>query len=154
MPAVVTSVLLVATLAAAPDRAGPGYLGVSVRAAAGGLQVLRVVAGGPCAAAGVRAGDVLTALGAQRLRAVADLDRGLSSVAAAQSLRLTLWRGGRSLQLEVRAQRPPAAAEPPPVVRARPAAVPARDVQAEVRALRAELAALRRLLERLRGRRE
>ena len=161
MPAALA--LTIFALAAAPCSrcAGPGYLGVSVRAAARGLEVLRVVEGGPCAAAGVRRGDVLSKLGGRRLRAVEDLDRGLAAAGDARRLALELWRGGRSVKLTVRTdRRPPApsalapSASPSPSLGARARTPSARELETKVRALRDELAALRVLVERLRRARE
>jgi S1-C subfamily serine protease len=133
--------------ALAPPLPEPGFLGVHVRAARGGLEVLGLVEGGPCAAAGVRVGDVLVRLGSSRLRSVADLDRALAATGSSRRVGLELRRASRAVRLELATGRRPAA-----VRRARPPAArpPADDVRAELRALRAELVELRALLDRLR----
>jgi S1-C subfamily serine protease len=133
--------------ALAPPLPEPGFLGVHVRAARGGLEVLGLVEGGPCAAAGVRVGDVLVRLGSSRLRSVADFDRALAATGSSRRVGLELRRASRAVRLELATGRRPAAVRPAPPPAARP---PADDVRAELRALRAELVELRALLDRLR----
>lgn len=136
--------------ALAPPLPEPGFLGVHVRAARGGLEVLELVEGGPCAAAGVRVGDVLVRLGSSRLRSVADLDRALAATGSSRRVGLELRRASRAVRLELATGRRPAAVRPARPARPPAARPPADDVRAELRALRAELVELRALLTRLR----
>lgn len=144
MPVTLALILVAAALPPPRGAPEPGFLGVSVRAAAAGLEVMEVVAGGPCAAAGVRPGDVLSSLDQQRLRSVADLDRALQAAGASRPLIVQLWRGGRQERLQVTLARRSVGAEPGLEAPA------ARDLRREVRAIRAELEELRALLARLR----
>lgn len=137
--------LVAAALSAPPPE--PGFLGVHVRAARGGLEVLGLVDGGPSAGVGVLVGDVLVRLGASRLRSVADLDHALAATGSSRRVGLELRRAGRAVCLEVATGRRPAPRRPARPPATRPAAD---DVRAELRALRAELIELRLLLERLR----
>ncbi len=103
------------------------YLGLAVeevlfpaaRARALGLDTNRGVAiravepGGPAAAAGLRAGDVLVAVGGQRVETVADLHRALDAEAIGTDVELALLRSAESLRRMAR----------PTELRVRPVAV-------------------------------
>jgi serine protease Do len=61
-----------------------------------GVLVADVEPGGPAAAAGLRPGDILLDLDAMPLRGRQELNRALARAAPAQTVRLTLWRNGRT----------------------------------------------------------
>ena len=78
------------------------YLGVVVSAARGGLQVVHVVPDSPAAGAGVRAGDILSAVGGKPLRATTDLDRALALHAPGDRTALLTSRGRHRATRSVR----------------------------------------------------
>ena len=72
-----------------------------------GALVRRVRRKSPAEAAGVERGDVVTRVDSQALGSARDFFERLERTTAGQSLRLALWRDGRSLERVVRAQRLP-----------------------------------------------
>lgn len=66
-----------------------------------GVRVDRVVAGGPAAAAGLQAGDILVEADGTALTDTADLSERLQSLAPGASLRLRVWRSGQWLEREL-----------------------------------------------------
>jgi serine protease Do len=98
-----------------------GYLGVQIgtltpdmREALGldeavtGAYVNDVTPGGPAAAAGLRAEDVVTEMNGEAVRNNTDLTRRVGQARAGDTLRLTILREGRRIQVNVRAgARPP-----------------------------------------------
>ncbi len=90
------------------------YLGVQVQAmseelaqsfgleAARGVLVADVQPDGPAAAAGLQAGDVVLAFGGRTLHHVHDLQLFASMAEAGKEVELSLWRGGKPLQVRVK----------------------------------------------------
>lgn len=137
--------------------AGPrGYLGIAVLPSKDGLRIDRVLAGGPAAAAGVRAGELLQSIGDLPVGGMTELDRLLADIEPGQRIALGLRSedGVRSVLVEVgrrHGSAPEQAAPPKPEAQAKqPAAKPPVDLEAELEALRAELRELRRQVEELR----
>ncbi len=95
-----------------------GWLGVSVqelpadaprpaRGHAGGVGVIDVDRTGPASRAGLRAGDIVLAVDGTPVDTASDLIKAVSSVAPGGSVRLTLRRSGRELDLSVAVGRRP-----------------------------------------------
>lgn len=74
------------------DDAGPGEKGV---------KVVSVSPGGPAAEAGVKSGDVVTAMDGKALASGRDLIAGMRSVEPGQSVKLDLRRDGKSVKVAV-----------------------------------------------------
>lgn len=142
-----------------------GYLGLGVHETDGAVVVDRVLPESPAARAGLRAGDVITRFGDDRVLALGDLDAALRRTPAGRQVVLALRREGGDRSVSVTLGERPAAgaaatSAPAPVPDAgdKPAAAGAvghrgksdADVESELAALRAELAELRRQLEALR----
>jgi S1-C subfamily serine protease len=99
----------------AHGRVRRGYLGIAAQrrpleprvaralglAAAAGVEIASVEPTGPAAAAGLRAGDVILALGEQAVGAVDDLHRLLASSAPGSPAALRVVRGERVLEVTV-----------------------------------------------------
>jgi S1-C subfamily serine protease len=66
-----------------------------------GVVVLSVVAGGPATKAGVRRGDVITALGSTRIGSDADLLGALRTTKPGQTVDLHVSRGGKTTTLRI-----------------------------------------------------
>lgn len=66
-----------------------------------GARVVAVQPGGPAAAAGLRPGDVITAVDDTRITGPSDVINAVERAGVGRSLRLRLLRGGESLQLMV-----------------------------------------------------
>ncbi len=141
-----------------PRPAAPGYLGVRVRVLGRELVVAEVMDDSPCAAIGVREGDVLVQLGGRRLGSLRQLGAALSAAGAGRDVQLRVRRGHRMQARTVRLGAAPAASpdpqrpfwDQPP---ARPAARDRRTWQ-QLQELRRELEELRRRLDRAERRRE
>jgi serine protease Do len=85
-----------------------GWLGIQIQpvtddiadslglSAARGALVTSPQADAPAAAAGVQAGDVVTALNGQDVRDPRDLSRRIAAIAPGEEVELTLWRDGES----------------------------------------------------------
>ncbi len=97
----------------AQQAARPAKLGVAIAAAESiaakkgldlprGAFVGRVNAGSPAAAAGLRAGDVITELAGQPIGSDGDVHRVMANVRPGQNLDLTIWRDGKTLNSTVR----------------------------------------------------
>jgi S1-C subfamily serine protease len=65
----------------------------------GGALVLRVEPGGAAEAAGLEAGDVITAIGGESIEDLHHLHRVLMRRRIGDAVDVTLWRDGRSLSL-------------------------------------------------------
>jgi S1-C subfamily serine protease len=91
----------------AAAQAGKGYLGLALREAGDGVVVDKVRADGPAKPAGVEEGDIVTSVGDQNVKALADLDRFLARAKPGQKVTLGLRRGDetRSVSL-VMGERP------------------------------------------------
>lgn len=101
-----------------------GYLGVEIgnltteyREALGlgddiqGAYVNSVTPGGPADRAGVQAGDIVVELNGQSIRNNTDLTRRVGQAAPGDTLRLTVLREGRRMQLNVRSGTRPSPSE-------------------------------------------
>ena len=80
------------------------YLGISTGDASGtttGALIGSVVSGGPAARAGVKAGDIVTAIGTTRVTGSSDLVGALAGHVPGDKVQLTLRRGGETLHLTV-----------------------------------------------------
>ena len=88
-----------------------GWLGISVQDAPGdsahGASVGGVDRNGPAARAGLRAGDVVTAVDGAPVEHTNDLIRAVSAVPPGGSIRLTVQRGGRQVDVAVTVGRRP-----------------------------------------------
>ena len=101
-PLVAWTLALVAALSAAP-----GWLGVLLEAGATRPVVAEVIPGSPAAAAGLRPGDIVTAVGTIRVRDVAGFAAAMRRYDAGETLRLRLERAGAEVRVEaVLARRP------------------------------------------------
>ena len=83
-------------------KATHALIGVTVADGNAGARIRSVNAGGPAAAAGLRAGDVVTALDAQRIDSAQALVAAVRSHAPGQTVHLTYRRGGASHTVSVR----------------------------------------------------
>ncbi len=87
------------------------YLGVQLGDAAGGAQVGGVTAGGPAADAGLRAGDVVTAIQGKKVASSDALVAAINDHAPGDEVTLSVRRDGDSRELQVKlATRPSTAA--------------------------------------------
>ncbi|MBN1488274.1 MAG: trypsin-like peptidase domain-containing protein, partial [Phycisphaerae bacterium] len=78
-----------------------GVLGVRIGpGAVEGLSIVDVIAGSPAQAAGIEAGDELTAIDDAPVRDPAELARRMAFRAAGEAVALTVRRGGRPLHLD------------------------------------------------------
>jgi serine protease Do len=71
------------------------------RADTRGVLIADVEPGGPAAAAGLRAGDILLRLGATPLGSPADLERTLAASAPGRTAQLDFWRNQRSAAVRI-----------------------------------------------------
>ena len=80
-----------------------------------GVLITGVLQGGPAALAGVRPGDVVTAVGIRPVQSTADLLKAVAALKPQSAARLSMLRNGQRLDLEVKVgQRPtPASASEP-----------------------------------------
>ena len=105
----------------APAQSGKGYLGLAVKETADGVVVENVRADGPAKAAGVEAGDILTSVGDQLVKALGDLDRFLARAKPGQKVTLGLRRGEETRSVSLRMGEWPAQIDVVPVAPIRPA---------------------------------
>ncbi|MBN9622120.1 MAG: PDZ domain-containing protein, partial [Actinobacteria bacterium] len=79
------------------------YLGVSTGTATetAGAQVAEVVQGSPAAEAGLRQGDVITALGEEKIASTEDLVAAIAAREPGETVTLEVERNGRSTALKV-----------------------------------------------------
>ncbi len=88
-----------------------GFIGASILdlppGTGTGAGVAAVVLGAPAAQAGLRPGDVITAVDGKPVGSATDVIRRVIRAQAGHRLRLTVQRDGRSTSVEVRAQRRP-----------------------------------------------
>jgi serine protease Do len=92
-----------------------GWLGVSVQQAGprgSGVAIASVERTGPAARAGVRPGDVVTAVNGQKVETTQGLIRAVAAIAPGGSAKLTVRRGNGTLEIPVTVgRRPPEQAE-------------------------------------------
>lgn len=88
-----------------------GWLGVSVRDLPDeGVAVEAVEPGSPAARAGVRSGDIVTAVNGDRMDSSRSLVRSIAAIRPGDTARLTLTRRGQAREISVQVgQRPPPA---------------------------------------------
>jgi hypothetical protein len=97
----------------------PGYLGVVVEGAEGERPKVTVVRqGSPAAVAGLRIGDQVVSIDAQRIATLEDIDAVLENVVAGQTLKIIVDREGKEMSFAVkltpRTTRPAAPEDVPP----------------------------------------
>ncbi|MEL6713104.1 MAG: PDZ domain-containing protein [Planctomycetota bacterium] len=86
---------------AASDRDARGYLGIVLAADAARVRVAEPLPGSPAASAGLRAGDVLTAVGGRRVTDLASLEAAMAPTRAGQTVVVDFQRRGVAQWLEV-----------------------------------------------------
>ena len=79
------------------------YLGISVGDTTNdvGAQIERVVPGSPAASAGLKAGDVITAIGGKAITSSDDLTAAVSAHAPSDKVTVTITRSGSSKTIDV-----------------------------------------------------
>jgi S1-C subfamily serine protease len=89
--------------------AGPGWLGVRIEPAPGGrgVRIVEPMPGGPAAAAGLAAGDVITRLGDDEVADVRGFIARIAGSRPGESVDLTVRRDGRETSFKVRLGRRP-----------------------------------------------
>jgi S1-C subfamily serine protease len=96
----------VAEQLSATGHARHGWLGVAaadaVERAGGGAQISGLTSGGPAEAAGLLAGDVVSALGDDRVADVADLIAAVARRRPGDPVTLTVWRGTERTRVSVK----------------------------------------------------
>ncbi|QDC02174.1 DegQ family serine endoprotease [Mesorhizobium sp. 8] len=92
-----------------------GYIGVEIQSVTkdvadaiglsseSGALVAQVVDGSPAAKAGLKSGDVVTALGGKPIATPKDLSRLVADMAPGDKADITVWRHGKSLDLSIAA---------------------------------------------------
>jgi serine protease Do len=102
----------------AKGRVDRGWLGVVVDSTEHhhtGAAIAEVNRGGPAAVAGLRAGDLVTAINGERVDTTRELVRAVSAVNPGATARLRVRRGNRTMDLAVVVgRRPPEAQQPEP----------------------------------------
>jgi putative serine protease PepD len=99
----INTVKTVATQLIAGGKVAHPLLGVYIGDApnAGGAQISKVTSGGPADTAGVKAGDVVTAIDSTPVTSAADLETAISADTVGQKVTLTVTRAGASMQIQV-----------------------------------------------------
>ncbi|HEX3550102.1 MAG TPA: PDZ domain-containing protein, partial [Candidatus Elarobacter sp.] len=92
---------VVETLLSRGGRIPRGYLGVALQRVSGGAIVLGVEGASPADAAGLIVGDVITAIGGERIEDADDVHAQLGSGTVGAHLRIDVLRGGGPRQLDV-----------------------------------------------------
>lgn len=82
-------------------RSNEPWLGVSLKGAAEGVLIERVLHGSPAEQAGLLTGDLIVELGAQRMQAPADVMSGLEGRAPRERVSLGLLRGTKTIHVKV-----------------------------------------------------
>ena len=78
-----------------------GWLGVAVDDRDGGVTVASVDRNGPAAKSGIRAGDVVVAINGDRIESSRGLIRAVAAVPPGDSVRVTVRRQGREMEISV-----------------------------------------------------
>lgn len=106
---------LTAGLVAAQRDGERGFLGVQLEDSADGVVIAQVVEGSP-AAAGLQAGDIITAINGEAVSTAADVAAIVRGTTPGETITLTITRDGESQDVEVElGSAPPAAREPEPL---------------------------------------
>jgi len=107
-------VLPAAAALAAPSGEDPPWLGVYLADEVdGGVRIMSAYPGGPAARAGLRAGDVIVAVGEAPVAALVDLSALLSPIDVGQVVGVRVLRDGASRVIEVKLGHRPRAPSPP-----------------------------------------
>ena len=77
------------------------YLGVAVRAVPNGVQLAQVRSGTPAARAGLRGGDVVTAIDGKKVTTTAQLQAAIDAKRPGDTVKLTYLRNGKSKTVQV-----------------------------------------------------
>jgi len=85
-----------------------GWLGVSVDDRDTGVTISGLDRNGPAARSGIRPGDVVVAVNGDRIESSRGLIRAVAVVAPGNSVRLTIRRQGREMEVAVSVGRRPA----------------------------------------------
>ncbi len=78
------------------------WLGLDYRSVPAGAQVMRVVAGGPAAQAGIVQGDVIAGFNGEPIESAASLTRALYNSRPHQQVEIVLLREGQTLKVKVK----------------------------------------------------
>ena len=98
----INTVKSVATQLIAGQKVTHPFLGVYLSdASGGGATISKLTAGGPADTAGVKAGDVITAVDSTPITTADDLVTAISADTVGQKVTLTISRGGSSIQIPV-----------------------------------------------------
>ena len=82
-------------------RASHPFIGVALDQGSGGVRVMNVQPGGPAAAAGLRAGDLIVAAGGRPIQSPGQLVAAVEASGVGRPLELSVRREGGSLQVSV-----------------------------------------------------
>ena len=85
-----------------------GWLGVSVEDRDDGVTIATLDRTGPAAKAGIRAGDVVTAVNGDKIDSSRGLIRAVAVVPPGNSVRVTILRAGREMEITINVGRRPA----------------------------------------------
>ena len=83
-------------------RAEHAFLGVSVETVPKGAEIARIVSGAPAARAGLRSGDVITAVDGKRIRSADQLRSVVNAKHPGDTISVTVSRGGNSHTVRVK----------------------------------------------------
>jgi serine protease Do len=86
-----------------------GWLGVSVDDRDDGVLIAGISRDGPAAKSGIRPGDVVVAINGDRIETSRGLIRAVAAVTPGNSIRVTVRRQGREMEIPVSVGRRPAA---------------------------------------------
>ncbi len=84
-----------------------GWLGVSVEDRDDGVVIANLDRTGPAAKAGMRSGDIVTAINGDRIDSSRGLIRAVAVVPPGNSIKVTVRRGGREMEIQVNVGRRP-----------------------------------------------
>jgi putative serine protease PepD len=97
------TVARIANLIIAGRQVKHSYVGVSLNPnSSGGAQISQVQPGGPAAAAGLQAGDVVTAINGKQVSSTAQFIQDVDADAPGTTITLTVKRGGNTQQLQLK----------------------------------------------------
>jgi S1-C subfamily serine protease len=84
-----------------PETRNRGVMGLVAKETDAGVIINMVTPDGPGAKAGLQAGDLLAAINGQEVKTFQDMDKILGAVFAGDTVKVTVKRGGESLELEL-----------------------------------------------------